>query len=45
MRNINYSIDDYNELRVYDGNKILFQVQDVRTDEQAMMIIRDELGE
>ncbi len=42
-RHITYSIDDYNVLRVFVGNRIWFECQDVKEDTQALDIIGDEL--
>ena len=42
-RNITYNIDDNSVLRVYIGNRIWFECQDVKEDTQALDIIGDEL--
>lgn len=40
---ISYSIDDYNVLRIFIGNKILCEIQDVTTKEQAERLVDEEI--
>ena len=42
---VNYNVDDYGVLRVYRGNRILFEIQDCgkNTDDEIREMINEEL--
>ena len=41
---VSYSVDDYNVLHVYLGDRLLCDIQDVTSDRQARRLVDEELA-